>query len=95
MASTKLELFQNTGTFKARGAITNLSTLSTEQLARGITAVSAGNHAMAVAYAARVLGTTAKVVMPRSASPFRVPIARLSAAQVALQLRGITEAYSV
>jgi len=68
----KLELFQNTGTFKARGAITNVSTLSPEQLARGITAVSAGNHAIAAAYAAQQLGASAKVVMMGTANPARV-----------------------
>ena len=49
-----------------------------------MTAVSAGNHAMAVAYAARVLGTTAKVVMPKSANPFRVARCRELGAEVEL-----------
>ena len=68
----KLELFQHTGSFKARGALCNLLALDDAALARGVTAVSAGNHAIAVAYAARLLGTTAKVVMPKNANPFRV-----------------------
>jgi threonine dehydratase len=68
----KLELFQHTGTFKPRGALTVMLSLEPSVLARGVTAVSAGNHAIAVAYAARLLGTTAKVVMPKSANPFRV-----------------------
>jgi len=68
----KLELFQYTGSFKARGALTNLLNLTPEALGRGVTAVSAGNHAIAVAYAAKTLGTTAKVVMMKSANPFRV-----------------------
>ena len=68
----KEELFQRTGSFKPRGALCVMLDLSPEELARGVTCVSAGNHAMATAYAARVLGTTAKVVMPRSANPFRV-----------------------
>jgi threonine dehydratase len=68
----KLELFQYAGTFKPRGALTNMLSLSPQALARGVTAVSAGNHAMAVAYAARVLGSTAKVVMPANANPARV-----------------------
>jgi len=67
----KLELFQHTGTFKARGALTNVRALSPEQLSRGVTAVSAGNHAVAVAFAAARAGTTAKVVMPKTASPAR------------------------
>ena len=68
----KEELFQRAGSFKARGALSVMLDLTPQTLARGVTAVSAGNHAMAVAYGAGVLGTTAKVVMPRSANPFRV-----------------------
>jgi threonine dehydratase len=68
----KEELFQRTGSFKPRGALAVMLDLAPDQLAHGVTAVSAGNHAMAVAYAAAALGTTAKVVMPKSANPFRV-----------------------
>jgi threonine dehydratase len=67
----KLELFQHGGSFKPRGALCALLDLDAAALARGVTAVSAGNHAIAVAYAARALGTTAKVVMPASANPER------------------------
>jgi threonine dehydratase len=80
----KEELFQKTGTFKPRGALSVMLDLDRASLARGVTAVSAGNHAMAVAYAARVLGTTAKVVMPRSANPFRVGRCRELGAEVDL-----------
>ena len=80
----KEELFQKTGSFKPRGALSVMLDLSPEALARGVTAVSAGNHAMAVAYAAGVLGTTAKVVMPRSANPFRVARCRELGAEVDL-----------
>ncbi len=72
----KEELFQETGSFKPRGALTVMLGLSREALARGVTAVSAGNHAIAVAYSARRLGSTAKVVMPRTASPYRVALCR-------------------
>lgn len=68
----KLELFQKAGTFKPRGALLNMLALDQTALAAGVTAVSAGNHALAVSYAASVMGTTAKVVMPRSANPARV-----------------------
>ncbi|HYZ88859.1 MAG TPA: threonine/serine dehydratase [Myxococcales bacterium] len=68
----KLELFQHAGSFKPRGALCNMLALAPEALRRGVTAVSAGNHAMAVGYAARALGTTAKVVMPRNANVARV-----------------------
>lgn len=78
----KLELLQRTGTFKARGAIANVLDLSKEQLARGVTTVSGGNHAIAVAYAARIAGATAKVVMMRTANPARVAAARSLGAEV-------------
>src|SRR5438105_5025725 len=80
----KLELFQHAGSFKPRGALCAMLDLDRAKLARGVTAVSAGNHAMAVAYAARSLGTTAKVVMPRTASPARVQGSREYGAQVEL-----------
>ena len=48
----KLEFLQRTGTFKARGALSNLLQLDRAQLAAGVTAVSAGNHAIATAFAA-------------------------------------------
>jgi threonine dehydratase len=72
----KLELFQYGGTFKPRGALINMLSLSPAQLERGVTAVSAGNHAIAVAFAARDMGSTAKVVMPKNANPARVAICR-------------------
>ena len=81
----KEELFQRTGTFKPRGALSNMLRLSPEARARGVTAVSAGNHAMAVAYAARVLGSTAKVVMPKNANPYRVARCRELGAEVELK----------
>ncbi len=80
----KLELFQYGGTFKPRGALLNMLALSPSALARGVTAVSAGNHAIAVAYGAQVVGTTAKVVMPRSANPARVQICQEWGAEVVL-----------
>ena len=70
----KMELLQRTGSFKARGAVNAIShairAAGSEHFA-GVTAFSAGNHAIATAYAANVLGTSAKVVMPRSANAFR------------------------
>ena len=80
----KLELFQHAGSFKARGALAVMQGLDRDALARGVTAVSAGNHAIAVAWAARVLGTTAKVVMPRSADPARVERCRGLGAEAVL-----------
>jgi len=80
----KLEFLQRTGTFKARGALATLRDLTDEQLERGVTAVSAGNHAIAVAYAARAVGTTAKVVMVSSANPYRVESCRSFGGEVVL-----------
>ncbi|WP_113703248.1 pyridoxal-phosphate dependent enzyme [Nonomuraea lactucae] len=60
----KCENFQRIGAFKFRGAYNALSRLSPEQLARGVAAYSSGNHAQAVALAARELGTTAVILMP-------------------------------
>ncbi len=80
----KLELFQETGTFKVRGAVNALLSLDPEARERGVTAVSAGNHAIAVAYAAGLLGSTAKVVMPRTAPPGRVARCRDYGGQVEL-----------
>lgn len=80
----KLELFQYAGTFKPRGALVNMLALPADALERGVTAVSAGNHAMAVAYAAKVLGSSAKVVMPKSANPARVAGSRAYGAEVVL-----------
>ncbi len=78
----KLELFQHAGTFKPRGALVNMLALDDEARARGVTAVSAGNHAMAVAYAAQVLGTSARVVMFEGASDARVQGSRAYGAEV-------------
>ncbi len=80
----KLELFQQGGTFKPRGALLNMLGLDPAALARGVTAVSAGNHAIAVAYAADTLGTTAKVVMPKTANRGRIAVCRDWGAEVVL-----------
>ncbi|MEL6134539.1 MAG: threonine/serine dehydratase [Bacteroidota bacterium] len=88
----KLELLQRGGSFKPRGALINMFALTSEQLERGVTAVSAGNHAIAVGYAAQVLGTKAKVVMPRSANPFRVNRCRALGAEVIL-VNNVAEAF--
>lgn len=80
----KLEFLQRTGTFKARGALATLYGLSPEQLAAGVTAVSAGNHAIATAFAAQALGTTAKVVMLSAANPSRIEACQFYGAEVVL-----------
>ncbi len=80
----KEELFQRTGSFKPRGALSVMLDLDAAQLGRGVTGVSAGNHAISLAYCARKLGTTAKVVMPSNANPYRVGLCRALGAQVEL-----------
>src|SRR5512133_2356172 len=80
----KLELFQHTGSFKPRGALAVMLDLDPQTLAKGVTAVSAGNHAIAVAYSAKLLGTTAKVVMPKTANPARVAKCKAYGAEVVL-----------
>lgn len=89
----KLELFQHTGTFKPRGALINILQLDAAQRSQGVTAVSAGNHAIAVAYAAQLLGTTAKVVMPKTANSVRVEKCRAYGAEVVL-VDDVTEAFA-
>jgi threonine dehydratase len=68
----KCELFQKTGSFKPRGALNKILSLSPEERARGLVTVSAGNHAAAVAWAARVAGASATVVMPTDAPRSKV-----------------------
>src|ERR1700712_5278234 len=72
----KFELLQAGGTFKARGAFSHLLALTESERDAGVTCVSAGNHAVAVAYAAMRMEIGAKVVMIRTASPTRVALAR-------------------
>ena len=63
----KAENLQPTGAFKLRGAYNKISSLSPEERRRGVVAHSSGNHAQAVAYAARALGVRAVIVMPQGA----------------------------
>src|SRR5690606_9660741 len=63
----KAELFQKTGSFKPRGMLNKINSLSDEEKGRGVITVSAGNAAQGVAFAAAKLGITATVVMPENA----------------------------
>jgi threonine dehydratase len=89
----KEELFQRTGSFKPRGALSVMLDLDEAALARGVTGVSAGNHAIALGYSARILGTTAKVVMPKTANAFRVQLCRELGTEVVL-VDNVTEAFA-
>jgi threonine dehydratase len=72
----KAELLQRTGSFKPRGVLNKLSTLSDEEKGRGVISISAGNHAQALAYASAVEGIDALVVMWETASPMKIAAAR-------------------
>ena len=78
----KLEFLQQTGSFKIRAALAALRSLSSSKLQNGVVAVSAGNHAIATAYAAKVFGTSAKVIMTRSANPSRIASCKSHGAKV-------------
>jgi threonine dehydratase len=70
--AAKLELFQHAGSFKPRAVLLHIDRLDPEARRRGVTAVSAGNHALAVSWAASRQGVSAKVVMPKTADPVRI-----------------------
>lgn len=90
----KAELFQKTGSFKARGAYNNIVQLSGEEKARGVITVSAGNHAAAVAWAARAAGVPATVVMAETATPVKVAATRGYGAEVVLHGATSAEAFT-
>lgn len=68
----KLELLQAAGSFKARGAMNRLLTLSEAERARGIVTASGGNHGLAIARSAHVLGAQAKIFLPSNVVPDKV-----------------------
>jgi threonine dehydratase len=84
----KAELFQRTGSFKPRGVLNKLRSLSEEERARGLIGVSAGNHAQAVAYCARLEGLDALLVMWATASPAKIEATRGYGADVDLEAAG-------
>jgi threonine dehydratase len=83
--SVKYEMFQKTGAFKVRGAFNKLLSITDEERASGVVAVSGGNHAQAVAYASKVLGVDAVIVMPLSTPQNYVDATRGYGATVDLQ----------
>lgn len=84
----KAELFQRTGSFKPRGVLNKLRSLTDDERSRGVIAASAGNHAQALAYCARQEGLDALVVMWSSASPAKIEATRGYGAEVDLQAPG-------
>lgn len=83
----KAECVQPIGAFKIRGAWWALSSLSSEQRAAGVVAVSSGNHAQGVAWAAKRLGIRAAIVMPRDAPQVKLANTRALGAEVVLYER--------
>ncbi|MDE2877004.1 MAG: pyridoxal-phosphate dependent enzyme [Gemmatimonadota bacterium] len=80
----KCENLQKTGSFKVRGALNAIATLSRRERARGVITISAGNHAQAVAWAAGRAGARAVVVMPEGAARTKVEAAAGYGAEVHL-----------
>src|SRR5436309_3918037 len=89
----KAELLQRTGSFKPRGVLNKLASLSPEEKARGVISISAGNHAQALAYAAAVEGIDALVVMWETASPMKVAAARGYGATIDTSAQDIPAAF--
>ena len=81
----KFENHQFTASFKERGALNKMAQLSEAERARGVLAVSAGNHAQGVAYHAQRMGVPATIVMPRFAPAVKVENTRRFGATVVLQ----------
>ena len=80
----KCENFQRIGAFKFRGAFNAISQLTAEQKQRGVLAYSSGNHAQAVALAAKLVESSALIVMPVDAPPVKVAATRGYGAEVVL-----------
>lgn len=92
-AYLKAELFQRTGSFKPRGMLAKLASLSAEEKSRGIATWSAGNAAQGAAYAAALEGVPCRVFMWRTANPRKVEAARAYGAEVDLEAEGPAEAH--
>ena len=81
----KCESLQRTGSFKARGALNWLLTASEDELKAGLVTVSAGNHAIALAWAAAMQNVPLTVVMPEGSSPLKISRTRALGAEVMVQ----------
>jgi threonine dehydratase len=89
----KAELFQRTGSFKPRGVLTKLASLSDSEKRRGVIGISAGNHAQALAYCAALEGIDALLVMWEGASPQKIEATRAYGAEVDLEADGPAQAF--
>ena len=89
----KAELFQRTGSFKPRGVLAKVESLTAEERKRGVVTWSAGNAAQAVAWAAAAAGVDCRVFMWRTASPLKVAATRGYGAEVELEAESAADAY--
>jgi threonine dehydratase len=89
----KAELFQRTGSFKPRGVLTKLASLSADERGRGVIGISAGNHAQALAYCSALEGVDCLVVMWDGASPQKIEATRGYRAAVDLEADGPAGAF--
>jgi threonine dehydratase len=92
-AFLKAELFQKTGSFKPRGVLTRLASLSAEEKARGVISISAGNHAQALAYGCALEGVDCLVVMWQGASEQKLAATKAYGAAVDLEAAEPGEAF--
>jgi cysteine synthase len=93
-AHLKAELFQRTGSFKVRGALNRIAELTDEERARGVISISAGNHAQAVAWAAREAGLDALIVMWQGADALKVAATRGYGAAIDQEAAGPTQSFA-
>jgi threonine dehydratase len=93
-AFIKAELFQRTGSFKVRGALNRIAELSDEERARGVITISAGNHAQAVAWAAREAGLDALIVTWQGADELKVAATKSYGAAVDQEADGPAAAFA-
>lgn len=92
--AVKCEHLQPIGAFKIRGAFTAMSRIPPEDRARGVITYSSGNHGQAVAFAARLLGTRAVVVMPERAPSIKVEGVRRQGGEVVIAGNSSAERYA-
>ncbi|MGD8506337.1 MAG: threonine ammonia-lyase [Candidatus Bathyarchaeota archaeon] len=90
----KLECFQPVGVFKIRGAVNKICSLSPSELERGLVTASSGNHGLAVAYAAKIYGAKAVVVVPENAVKEKVEAIESYGADIVRYGKDYDEAYS-
>ncbi len=90
----KLECFQSVGVFKIRGAINKICSLSQSELKKGLVTSSSGNHGLSVAYAAKIFGVKAVVVVPKNAVKEKVKAIKSYGAKVVKYGESYDEAHS-